>query len=876
MRQRNKDRKQPPSEVSAGAKAAPLPPPVGGRAEAANAGRGQGWRHLALVCVGLAGLVLVGFWPVHRHEFVNLDDPFYITDNPVVSTGLNWTNVGWAFQDTHLGTWHPLTWISHMLDVQLYGLNAGGHHFTNLLFHTANTLLLFLLLQRMTGTFWRCALVAALFGLHPLHVESVAWVSERKDVLSAFFFILTLWAYGRYAECKMQKPEGCDPWSPSRPSSSSFYLLSLFFFVLGLMSKPMLVTLPVVLLLLDYWPLQRWTLRSGSCVAGPDQRPAVSTPFLRLVREKLPFFALAIADGLITLWGQKGAGAVKTVTDLPLSGGVPNAFISYVRYLWKVAWPGNLSVFYPFERNWPGWLVAGAVALLLGISALAISQARKRPWLLAGWLWYVITVTPVIGFIQVGGQSAADRYTYIPLIGIFIAAVWCAGEITLRTRRQDLAMAGGITLVALALWGTRIQVRYWRSSDALFRRALVVTPENALAHHSLGGALFEKGQMVEAEAEFRQALKVRPDHRDAAMALGIVLAGQGNPAEAVRLFAGVLKQHPDDAEAHLQLGNVLGREGRMEEALHHYHEAVRLQPDLAAAQNNLANTLQRLGRVEEAIPHYRAALQAAPDLAEAHNNLGRALALQGKTAEAMAEYRTALRAKPDYAEAWNNLGNTFAQQGQMRAAITNYLHALRHRPLYAQAENSLGCALAAEGRTAEALERFARVLKIQPENAEAHFNLGNVLAGQGKASDAKTHFTAALRIQPAFAPAHRQLAVLLAAEGQDREAAAHFQEAVQLQPEDAEALRGLAGRCAVSTDQAVRNPAEAVRLAERADELTGGTEPRVLDTLAAAYAAAGQLTEAIAAAQWAIAAARSSGQTNLLESLETRLKTLSR
>jgi protein O-mannosyl-transferase len=831
---------------------------------------------LALVCLGLAAAVVMGFWPVHRYEFVNLDDPFYITDNSLVRTGLSWTNVPWALRDTHLGTWHPLTWVSHMLDVQLYGLNAGGHHLTNVLFHTANTLLLFLLLRRATATIWRSALVAALFGLHPLHVESVAWVSERKDVLSTFFFLLTLLAYGRYvrkAESTRQKAE------PGRHFlSSGDYWLSLLWFALGLMSKPMLVTVPLLLLILDYWPLKRnaeFGVREVEAEAGGILQGR-TLPWMKLVREKVPFFALALADGLITLWSQHRAGAVKTVTDLPLAGGVPNALISYARYLWKTVWPANLSVFYPFERHWPGWLVAGAVVLLLALSGLAMAQARRRPWLLAGWLWYIITVTPVIGFIQVGGQSAADRYTYIPLIGIFIALVWCVGEMVQRANRQNLAAVGGVSLVALALFGAHAQVRHWRSSETLFRHALAVTPGNALAHHSLGSALYERGQLAEAAAEFRQALKIRPDHQTAGVGLGIVLAAQGELGEAARCFRMVLKQHPDDAEAHFQYGNVLSREGKAAEAILQYMDAVLLKPGLAPAQNNLANALQRAGQMEEAIAHYQAALRAAPDLAEAHNNLGRALATQGKTAEAMAEYEAALRSKPDYAEAWNNLGNALAQQGKMDEAITNYLGALRHKPLYAKAENSLGCALAAKGNVAAAVQHFSKALDLEPNSVEAHFNLANALAGQGKRAEARTHFAAAVRLQPTFARAHRQLAELLAADHQDCEALAHFQEALRLQPEDGEALRGLASLCASSTDVTVRNPTEAVRLAERADELTGGADAKVLDTLAAAYVAAGQRSDAIEATERAIAAARSSGQTNLLGSLEARLKGLAR
>jgi protein O-mannosyl-transferase len=770
------------------------------------------------MCGVLALAVLAGFLSSVANNFINFDDQYYVTHNAHVANGLLWANVRWAFTDAHLGTWHPLTWISHMVDVQLYGLKPGGHHLTSVLLHTANTLLLFLLLQRLTGTFWRSAMAAALFGLHPLRVESVVWVSERKDLLSGCLFLLTLWAYGCFAQAAAARSGKAKAW----------YGLALALFALGLMSKPMLVTAPLVLVLLDVWPLRRFQISKGS-------RPALR--FASLLWEKVPFFAMAVVDGIITFWAQKQAGAVKELAELPLGDRAMNAVISYWRYLGKIVWPADLSVFYPFPGGWPHWQVVGAILMLVMVTMVFAIQRQRRPWLWVGWLWYLIMITPVIGFVQTGMQAMADRYSYLPSIGLFVLISWTGGELAERKQWRPVIAGVAPVLLLVLLVVTRQQVRYWASSETLFRHALAVTSGNALAHHCLGSALYVRGELAEATAEFRAALRLRPAYQDAEVGLAIALADQGQQAEAVRHFEEALRRNPRDAQARFYFGNLIGREGKFEEALGEYREAVSLDPDFAPAQNNLANGLQRLGRLDEAIIHYREALRVAPELAEAHNNLGIALAAKGRTEEAIGHYRAALRSRPDYAEAYNNLGNAQAGLGRLEEAVTNFLAAIQRRPQYPKAENSLGCALAMGGRTAEAIQHFKLALLLAPDYGEAHFNLANALLRRG----------------------------------QDREAALHLQEALRLDPGNSKALSVLADLYA-EEGGTFRDPAEAVRLAERADQLSRGRDAGVLETLAKAYAAAGQLTNAVDAAQRGLEIASRLGQTNRVETLRNRLR----
>ncbi|HYV26833.1 MAG TPA: tetratricopeptide repeat protein, partial [Candidatus Eisenbacteria bacterium] len=540
------------------------------------------------ICIVLACAVFASFLPVFKNDFVNYDDPDYVTSNSHVTSGLKWENVKWAFTAGHASNWHPLTWLSHMLDCELYGEKAMGPHATSLLLHAANTVLLFLLLRRMTGTHFRSALVAALFGLHPLHVESVAWISERKDVLSGLFFFLTIGAYAMYAEKSAVTSQSS---GAAKKESIRWYCASLAFFALGLMSKPMIVTVPFVLLLLDIWPLRR-----------------LSSPALpRLLFEKLPFFVLAVGSSVVTFLVQRKGGAVSA--SISLCARISNALVSYARYLGKTVWPFDLSVLYPHPGQWAANAVLGSIVLLLVITVLIVKFARARqskleassrdpseaispkesrwtrPWFLVGWLWFLGTLIPVIGIIQVGIQSMADRYTYLPLVGIFIILAWGAAEAFERFYPEGLPLPAlnGFTIsvaVILVACGLRTanQATYWRDSETLFRHAVLVTKNNYLAYNNLGYYLSGKDKIEEAMENYRRALEINPNYEDARNNLGFALAGLKKPAEAIVQYEMALRIRPEHVEVHNNLGNALSEIGKIDEAIQHYRFVLERKP----------------------------------------------------------------------------------------------------------------------------------------------------------------------------------------------------------------------------------------------------------------------------------------------------------
>jgi tetratricopeptide (TPR) repeat protein len=553
-----------------------------------------------------------------RHEFVSFDDNLYVCENPAVTHGLNLKGVGWAFTHTVVANWHPLTMMTHMLDCRLYGLNAGGHHLTNVLLHTASVILLFLVLRRMTGALWRSALVAAVFAIHPLRVESVAWVAERKDVLSGLFFMLTLWAYVRYVgKSKAHSPK-----------SKVFYGLVLLFFVLGLMSKPMVVTLPFVLLLLDYWPLNRFTPPPVPAVTGKGD--SLKNHFLpwRLILEKIPLLALSGAACVATMMIQKDI-----IAPVPLALRIGNAAVSYVVYLRQMFCPAGLAVLYPYPQNsLPGWKIALAVVLLAAISAGVFLRRQRQPYLLMGWLWYLGMLIPVIGLVQVGGQAHADRYTYLPQIGLYLALIWAVGSLGAGWRHRRVVLGGLSTVILVALiFCARAQTSYWRNSEVLWTHTLACTSDNYIAHYNLGDALVKMGRRDEAIAQYQKTLQITPNY----------------------------------AEAHDNLGSVLLQKGRVDEAIAHYQTALRITPENATAHNNLGNALRQKGRVDEAIAQCQVALQINPDYADAHDNLGNALFQKRRVAEAITHYQKALQINPDYAEAHNNLAWVLATAPQV-------------------------------------------------------------------------------------------------------------------------------------------------------------------------------------------------------------------
>ena len=576
-----------------------------------------------LVCLTLIAAVLLVYWQVRNHEFINYDDNVYVTDNPQVQKGLTLENLGWAFTSTQAGNWHPLTWFSHMLDCQLYGLNPKGHHLTNLLFHTANMVLLFLALKWMTGALWRSALVAALFGLHPLHVESVAWVAERKDVLSTLFWLLAILAYANYV---------------NRPGIKR-YLLIVISFALGLMVKPMLVTFPFVLLLLDYWPLGRFNfspVRVVDEVRAPKSKVASSdkSTMVKLIWEKVPLLLLSTVASAITFWVQNSAGALSSLDTVPFKLRMANAVVSYLAYISKMVWPFDLAVFYPHPGNglplWKGW---AAGVFLVAVSAMIVRFTSRYQYLLVGWLWYLGTLVPVIGLVQVGEQSMADRYTYVPLIGLFIMVVWGVADMVQGWRRGLFVLKASATMLLLIIivfsW---LQASHWQNSIKLFGHALNVTSSNYLAHYSLGNALAQKGNLAEAINHYNQALRIRPYYAEAHNNLGNALALGGSLGEAIVHYRVALRIQPAYAEAHRNLGVALDRQGQHLKAIQHYAEALRISPNDAQSHNNLGVALAEQGRLKQAVTHFKEALRIKPSFSEARRNIEHGLKLMGKPA----------------------------------------------------------------------------------------------------------------------------------------------------------------------------------------------------------------------------------------------------
>src|ERR1035437_10384564 len=739
------------------------------------------------ICLALAVVILAVYWPVSRHEFINYDDRTYVTDNQHVLSGLTWGGIGWAFGRLHgeRTYWHPLTWISHMVDCQVFGLKPAGHHLMNVLFHMLNTMLVFLVFLRMTGAFRRCAVVAGLFALHPLQVDTVAWVAERKNLLSTLFGLLAIWAYAQYMrksqvqslKSKVQGPNSgvSGQWSVVggsfsilHPTSSFLYVLSLGLFALGLMCKPVLVTLPFVLLLLDYWPLRRFQLKPR------DSRLKTLFPFFL---EKLPFLLLAATSSIITILAHRSLGMLDPGLMPPLGFRLENALVSYARYLGNTLWPSKLAIFYPLPAAWPLGAVAVSGVLVLAVTALAIGTVRSRPYLFVGWFWFAGVLVPCIGLIQAGAQALADRFAYLPLVGLFLGLVWTVADWSSRWPHRSRVLSFGVVILLLLCASlSRRQVAHWQNTETVFRHALAVTEGNFLAHGKLGEALAASGKLREAEAEFGEAIKINQAYFPVMCSLAIQLRANGHSEAALSLFNQAVQLLPQDATAHYNLAIGLADQQRVGEAVAHYKEALRLGPNLAPAHNNLASLLLVQGNAADALPHALAALRLEPNYPQAHLNAGNALFLQGKFADATAPY--------------------------------------------------------------------AAAAKLDPGNAEARLNRGKALINLDKPQEAEADLKEAARLQPGNAEPHQILAGIYATAKRAREAAKEYATAVSLDQNWIEGLNALAWILATHTDSGIRDGAQAVQLAMRACNLTGSTNAAFLETLAAAYAEAGMFAEA--------------------------------
>jgi tetratricopeptide (TPR) repeat protein len=672
--------------------------------------RVQHWR-VAVFCLALAAITFAVFGQTAGFEFVNYDDDDYVYENPVVARGLTLKGIVWVFTHADCAFYHPLTMLSVMGDYQLHGLHAGGYHLTNVLLHTASVILLFLILRQMTGALWRSAFVAAVFAIHPLRVESVAWVSERKDVLSAFFFMLTLGAYARYVR---------------KPSSLIRYLMVAAAFALALLSKPTVVTLPFVLLLLDYWPLRRFEQ------PGPVHQAEYFGIPRRLILEKIPLLALAAGACAMTVLAE--GKAIASIDSISMPSRIGNALVSYALYLRQMVWPEGLAAFYPYPgKSHPFWTMALSFLLLALITGGVLAFRRKRRWLLTGWFWYLGMLTPMIGIVQVGSFAHADRMTYLPQIGIYMAVTWLVAEWQVSRGLLGGMMTGVVAVLMVCAWQ---QTAYWKDSVTLWTHTVACTSDNAFTSLGLGDALIQTG------------------------------------------------------------------------------------------------------RVEEAIPHYQKALEINPDLAEAHNNLGNALLQKGKVDEAIAHYQKALEIKADYAEAHNSLGNALLQEGKVDEAISHFQKALQLKPGLAEAHYNLGVALDQMGRVDKAIADYQKALEINPDNAKAHTNLGQDYLQEGNVKEAIPHFQRALQIEPAEPALQNNLAWLLA----------------------------------TCPEASLRNGGRAVELARQANALTGGENPVMLRTLAAAFAEAGRFSEAVETAQRALRVAEGQSNTGLAGALQSETK----
>ncbi len=708
--------------------------------------RRERWIVVILVLVTLAV-----YWPVGRCGFINFDDDRYVTENSHVQAGLTGEGVRWALTSGEAANWHPLTWMSHMLDCQFYGLRPEGHHFTNLVFHIINALLVFVLLRSLTGAVWRSAMVAALFAWHPMHVESVAWVSERKDVLSTFFGLLSLWAYANYA--RISNGPG------KKHRAGIWYAFALGLFVLGLMSKPMLVTLPLVMLLLDYWPLRR------SSVSGSGKTtPSGGLPLKKLLAEKIPFLLLAGGSSVVTFLVQQRGGAVAALGRVPWQMRLGNVPVAYLRYVEKLFWPRGLCILYPLTSPWPAGLVAAAAAGLVAGTIAVCMVARSRPYLPVGWFWFIGMLIPVIGLVQVGRQALADRYTYVPYLGLFIMLVWGVAELSAGWAGRKAVLPGLCAAVlAGCLWLTHDQLRYWKDSVSVFERAIEVNPTNTVALSNAALALMADGKVEEGIAKARQALK--------------------------------------------------------------------LEPNLAEAEATLAYGFICQGKVSEAIPHYRAALRLAPDLPDALSNLAETL-----SAAPNPEERNGVEA---------------VKLAERACQLTGY-----SRPLFV---STLADAYAEAGRFDEAIATADKARDLARRIGN------NVLANMTEQRLELYRAHRSFHGQTNPADQECETAMQLAGKGDVPGAIDHYREALRLDPNQIGALNNLAWLLATDSNPKNRDGQEAVRLATHACELTHYEQPLLIGTLAAAQAEAGQFEQAVTSASKARELFLAAGNTALAE-----------
>lgn len=665
-----------------------------------------------VVCLFLIISTSVVYGQMLNHDFVYFDDQRYVADNSIVKAGLSIEGLSWAFSTTMAEFWHPLTWLSLMLDTQLFGLNPGGYLLTNLLLHILSTMLLFFFLKRATGSVWQSGFVAALFALHPLHVESVAWIAQRKDVLSTFFWMLTILSYGIY----VQRP-GCKT-----------YLTVVLFLTLGLMAKPKLVTLPFVLLLLDFWPLNRFkdtTSVKSACLSA-----------VALIREKIPLFVVATVAIFVTYFAQQGEGRIKSLAVLALETRVANILVSYTEYIGKMLWPEKLACFYPFPDAFPWWQVGGSFFVLALISGFAIRYIRQYPFYIVGWLWYLGTLVPVIGFVKIGAFAMADRYSYVPLIGIFVMLSWGVPELMARWQYRRIAAAGlAAVVLVVCLATTWIQVGVWQNHKTLFTHAVKVTDGNYLALNELGKQLREEQRFDEAIGRFLESLRLKPGFIPTYINLGYTYAVQNKIAEAIAYYSEAAQKQPQHPQPHQALGMLFEQRGELEKAVTHLKAALEINPENAVAHRYLGNALSAQGKLQEAIGHYSESLRIQPANPDVHYNLGLAFEDQGKTAQAAEQYSLALAGDSENADAHYNLANLLARQQKYDRAVAQYQKALAIEPDRIQALNNLAFVYASMQEYEKAISTLQQQARLQADNYQIHYLVASLYAKQNQVSE---------------------------------------------------------------------------------------------------------------------------------------------
>ncbi len=764
-----------------------------------------------LIGVALLFLILYAYYPVYRAEFVNYDDGLYIIHNDHIREGLTLQSVKWAFGSFYAANWHPLTMLSHLIDFQIYGMNAAGHHLSNVIFHLGNTLLLFLALHLMTGSLWRSALVSFLFALHPLHVESVAWVSERKDVLSTFFMLLAILSYRRYA----------------RERKRGFYALTAICFIFGVLSKPMLVTFPFLLLLLDFWPLHRLKIHTEGG-SFPDRLRAVVLSTRPIIIEKIPLFILSVIFSAITVVAQSEAGAVSSLAALPVGMRLANASVAFTQYIIHMLMPTALGIFYPHPgKGLHTWMILASACFILLVTALCILQRRERPFLIMGWLWYAGMLVPVIGIVQVGMQAMADRYTYVPIIGIFIMLAWSIPVISFQNKIFKGAAMVALLLAAMLLVAqTRKQVGYWTDTGTLFSHAdkitdnnilaklmvaeqlaqkgkiqlarekyeevLRLSPGNVTAHHSYGMFLASRREFKEGIHHLKEAVRLQPESVMAKNGLGQALMWSGKADEAGNYFLEAGKLKPGFPETHYLIAQWHEKKGEYDDAIHAYGEALRLKPDYGQARLALSILLKERGKEQEAYVQYQQVMTETPHvIAQMHFTMGRSLAAINRMDDAISQYQNGLHITPSDAESLWQLAEILKVKGRFQEADACYRKIIKINPDHEKANVGICENIAAQGKLDGAISCFQSIIKNHPEYFTTWIGLGDAMGKKGLYQDAADAYRAALKIDPDAEKAHYALGVMLMKRDQHAEAVEHFQKALALRPEYPEAKRAL-------------------------------------------------------------------------------------